>query len=44
MKTSFAGFLIKGKNRGKLHHIIILAEGVGKPFELEENDREKRLA
>ncbi len=28
--------LIKGKNRGKLHHIIILAEGVGKPFELEE--------
>lgn len=28
--------LIKGKNRGKLHHIILLAEGVGKPFELEE--------
>jgi len=28
--------LIKGKNRGKLHHIIILAEGVGKPFEMEE--------
>lgn len=28
--------LINGKNRGKLHHIIILAEGVGKPFELEE--------
>lgn len=28
--------LIQGKNRGKLHHIILLAEGVGKPFEMEE--------
>lgn len=28
--------LINGKNRGKLHHIILLAEGVGKPFEMEE--------
>ena len=29
--------LIKGRNRGKLHSIIILAEGVGKPYELAEN-------
>lgn len=26
--------LISGKNRGKLHNLIILAEGVGKPYEL----------
>lgn len=26
--------LIQGKNRGKLHSIILLAEGVGKPYEL----------
>jgi 6-phosphofructokinase 1 len=26
--------LIEGKNRGKLHHIIVVAEGVGKPFEI----------
>jgi len=28
--------LIRGKNRGKLHSIILLAEGVGKPYELAE--------
>lgn len=28
--------IIEGKNRGKLHHIIILAEGVGKPYEAAE--------
>lgn len=26
--------LIEGKNRGKLHHIIVLAEGVGKPYDV----------
>lgn len=26
--------LIQGRNRGKLHNIILLAEGVGKPYEL----------
>lgn len=26
--------LISGKNRGKLHNLIVLAEGVGKPYEL----------
>lgn len=26
--------IIRGKNRGKLHSIILLAEGVGKPYEL----------
>ncbi len=26
--------LIQGKNRGKLHNIILLAEGVGKPYEI----------
>jgi len=26
--------LINGKNRGKLHNLILLAEGVGKPYEL----------
>ncbi len=25
--------LIQGRNRGKLHNIILLAEGVGKPYE-----------
>lgn len=25
---------IRGKNRGKLHHIIILAEGVGDPYDI----------
>lgn len=25
---------IRGKNRGKLHHIIILAEGVGNPYDI----------
>lgn len=25
---------IQGKNRGKLHHIIILAEGVGNPYDI----------
>jgi len=28
--------LIRGKNRGKLHSIILLAEGVGRPYELAE--------
>lgn len=28
--------LIQGKNRGKLHNIILLAEGVGKPYEVSE--------
>jgi 6-phosphofructokinase 1 len=28
--------IIKGKKRGKLHSIILLAEGVGKPYELAE--------
>ncbi|MDL2310572.1 6-phosphofructokinase [Peptostreptococcaceae bacterium OttesenSCG-928-C18] len=26
----------RGRKRGKLHHIIVLAEGVGKPYELKE--------
>jgi 6-phosphofructokinase 1 len=26
--------IMEGKGRGKLHHIIVLAEGVGKPFEI----------
>ena len=26
--------LIEGKKRGKLHHIIVLAEGVGKPYDV----------
>ncbi len=26
--------IIEGKNRGKLHHIVILAEGVGRPYEI----------
>jgi 6-phosphofructokinase 1 len=33
--------LIAGKKRGKLHNIIILAEGVGKPFELAESIKAK---
>jgi len=33
--------LIQGKNRGKLHNIIILAEGVGKPYELAKDITEK---
>lgn len=28
--------IIRGKNRGKLHSIILLAEGVGKPYEVAE--------
>lgn len=32
---------IKGKNRGKLHHIIILAEGVGNAYELSKELTEK---
>ncbi|HHX71072.1 MAG: 6-phosphofructokinase [Miniphocaeibacter sp.] len=27
----------RGRKRGKLHHIIVLAEGVGKPYELKED-------
>lgn len=27
---------LKGKNRGKLHHIIVLAEGVGNAYEISE--------
>ena len=26
--------MIVGRNRGKLHHIIVLAEGIGKPYEV----------
>ncbi|HLR34919.1 MAG TPA: 6-phosphofructokinase [Tissierellales bacterium] len=33
--------VIKGKNRGKLHSIIVLAEGVGNSFELAEEIEEK---
>lgn len=33
--------LIQGRNRGKLHSIIILAEGVGKPYELSKAIAEK---
>jgi len=28
--------LILGRNRGKLHHIIVLAEGIGKPYQIAE--------
>lgn len=33
--------LIQGRNRGKLHNIILLAEGVGKPYEWAEVIRER---
>ncbi len=33
--------LIHGKKRGKLHSIILLAEGVGKPYELAEEIKRK---
>lgn len=33
--------LIRGKNRGKLHNIILLAEGVGKPYELASQIEDK---
>jgi 6-phosphofructokinase 1 len=33
--------LIRGKNRGKLHSIILLAEGVGKPYELAKTIEKK---
>jgi 6-phosphofructokinase 1 len=33
--------IINGKNRGKLHNIIILAEGVGGPMELSKTIEEK---
>lgn len=33
--------LIRGKNRGKLHNIILLAEGVGKPYDLAEKIEKK---
>lgn len=33
--------LIQGRNRGKLHNIILLAEGVGKPYEWADKIREK---
>lgn len=32
---------IMGRNRGKLHHIIVLAEGVGNPFEIAKEMEEK---
>lgn len=32
--------VINGRNRGKLHHVIILAEGVGNSFELAEKIEE----
>jgi 6-phosphofructokinase 1 len=33
--------IIQGKNRGKLHNILLLAEGVGKPFEFAKTVEEK---
>lgn len=33
--------IIRGKKRGKLHSIILLAEGVGKPYELAEQIKQK---
>lgn len=33
--------IIRGKKRGKLHSIILLAEGVGKPYELAEQIKAK---
>jgi len=33
--------LLRGKNRGKLHNIILLAEGVGKPYELADRIEDK---
>ncbi len=33
--------VIQGKNRGKLHSIIVLAEGVGNPFEVAKEIEEK---
>ncbi|HAS73176.1 MAG TPA: 6-phosphofructokinase [Clostridiales bacterium UBA8960] len=33
--------IIRGKKRGKLHSIILLAEGVGKPYELAELIKQK---
>ncbi|WP_430885537.1 6-phosphofructokinase [Fusibacter sp. JL216-2] len=33
--------LIQGRNRGKLHNIILLAEGVGKPYDWAETIYEK---
>ncbi|WP_100064914.1 6-phosphofructokinase [Miniphocaeibacter massiliensis] len=30
----------RGRKRGKLHHIIVLAEGVGKPYEIKEQIKE----
>lgn len=33
--------IIKGKKRGKLHSIILLAEGVGKPYDLAEQIKMK---
>ncbi len=35
--------LINGRNRGKLHNIILIAEGIGQPFELAE-EIEKKVA
>lgn len=33
--------ILKGKKRGKLHSIILLAEGVGKPYEIAEQIKQK---
>jgi len=33
--------LIQGKNRGKLHNIILIAEGIGKPYEVADMITEK---
>lgn len=33
--------IIQGRNRGKLHHIIVLAEGVGNAYEIGEQIEEK---
>ncbi|PLX32094.1 MAG: 6-phosphofructokinase [Clostridiales bacterium] len=33
--------IIEGRNRGKIHSLIIVAEGVGKPYDLAEEIKEK---
>lgn len=33
--------LLQGKNRGKLHNIILVAEGVGKPYEIADTIKER---
>lgn len=33
--------ILRGRRRGKLHHIIVMAEGVGKPYELDSQIEER---